>query len=103
MFSQSFEGGTTMTGPACAALGIASPPELTRAHTALAARLGPRAAVCEMAAPGQEVIIGMARDQALGPLIATGAGGVLANYFSERTVAPLHVTPPAAGAMISRP
>jgi acetate---CoA ligase (ADP-forming) len=83
-------------------LGIACPAELTRAYTALADRLGRRATVCEMAAPGQEVIIGMARDQALGPLIVTGAGGVLADYFPERSIAPPPVTPAAAGAMISR-
>jgi acetate---CoA ligase (ADP-forming) len=83
-------------------LGIASPAELTAAYTDLATRLGPRATVCEMAAPGPEIIIGMARDQALGPLIVTGAGGVLADYYSERTVAPPPVTMTAAGAMISR-
>jgi acetate---CoA ligase (ADP-forming) len=83
-------------------LAIASPAELARAYTALAARLGPRATVCEMAAPGQEVIIGMVRDQALGPLIATGAGGVLADFYPERSIAPPPVTRAAAGAMIGR-
>jgi hypothetical protein len=44
----------------------------------------------------------MARDQALGPLIVTGPGGLLASYSPERTVAlpPLH--PAAAAGMISR-
>jgi len=40
-----------------------------------------------MAAPGPELILGMARDPALGSLIVVGAGGVLAEYLSERAVA----------------
>ena len=40
-----------------------------------------------MAAPGTELILGMARDPALGPLIVVGAGGVLAEYLAERAVA----------------
>ena len=83
-------------------LGVTSQAALTAAYTDLAARLGPRATICEMAAPGPELIMGMARDQALGPLIVTGPGGVLANYFSERTVALPQLAPPAAVAMISR-
>ena len=47
----------------------------------LAARLGPRVAVCQMVPPGPELIVGMARDPALGPLIVTGPGGVLAESF----------------------
>ncbi len=83
-------------------LGVASRAELTAAYTDLAARLGPRVTVSPMVTPGPEVIIGMARDQALGELIVTGPGGLLANYFPERTVAlpPLH--PAAAAGMISR-
>ena len=83
-------------------LGVASQAGLIAAYTELAARLGPRATVCEMAAPGPELIMGMARDQALGPLIVTGPGGVLANYFPERAVALPQLAPPAAAAMISR-
>ena len=83
-------------------LGVASQAGLIAAYTELAARLGPRATVCEMAAPGPELIMGMARDQALGPLIVTGPGGVLANYFPERAVALPQLAPPAAVAMISR-
>ena len=40
-----------------------------------------------MAAPGTELILGMARDPALGRLIVVGAGGVLAEYLAERAVA----------------
>jgi acetate---CoA ligase (ADP-forming) len=45
------------------------------------------AAAEEMVPPGPELIVGMARDPALGPLIVTGPGGVLAEFFPERTVA----------------
>ena len=40
-----------------------------------------------MASPGPELILGMARDPALGPLVVVGAGGVLAEYLAERSVA----------------
>jgi acetate---CoA ligase (ADP-forming) len=83
-------------------LGVPSPAELAGAYASLAARLGPRVAVCEMAAPGPELIMGMARDQALGPLIVTGPGGVLAEYYSERSVALPPLTPSAAAAMLGR-
>jgi hypothetical protein len=81
-------------------LGVTSPEELAGAYADLSSRLGPRVAVCEMAAPGPELIIGMARDQALGPLIATAPGGVLAEYFPERSVALPPVAPSAAASMI---
>ena len=68
-------------------LNITGPAALAGAYEDLAARLGPRVAICEMAAPGTELILGMARDPALGPLIVVGAGGVLAEYLDERAVA----------------
>ncbi|WP_300612552.1 acetate--CoA ligase family protein, partial [Trebonia sp.] len=83
-------------------LGIASPAALREAYADLAARLGPRVVVSELAPPGPELIIGMARDQALGPLIVTGPGGVLANFSAERSVAPPPLTPAAAGALLGR-
>ena len=43
--------------------------------------------VCETAAPGTEMLIGIARDPALGPLIVVGAGGVLAELLADRAVA----------------
>jgi hypothetical protein len=57
-----------------------------------------------MAAPGPELILGMARDPALGPLIVAGAGGTLAEYLSERSVALPPVAPaaPAAPAAAAR-
>ena len=68
-------------------LNLADPAALAAAYEDLAARLGPRVAISEMAAPGTELILGMARDPALGPLIVVGAGGVLAEYLAERAVA----------------
>ena len=82
-------------------LNVGDPAALAAAYEDLAARLGPRVTVCAMAAPGTELILGMARDPALGPLIVVGAGGVLAEYLSERSIALPPVTRGAAVAMIS--
>jgi acetate---CoA ligase (ADP-forming) len=82
-------------------LGVAGPGELATGYADLAARLGPRVAVCQMVPPGPELIVGMARDPALGPLIVTGPGGVLAEFFPERTVALPPVTEAAAAASLS--
>ncbi|HEY1665675.1 MAG TPA: acetate--CoA ligase family protein [Trebonia sp.] len=82
-------------------LGVASPVDLAAAYADLAARLGPRVTVTEMAGPGQELILGMARDPALGPLIIVGAGGVLAEYLAERSVALPPLTRNAARQMIA--
>jgi len=81
-------------------LGIADPAGLTAAYSDLAARLGPDVIVCEMAAPGLELILGMARDPALGPLIVAGAGGVLTELLSERAVALPPLTKNAAASLI---
>jgi hypothetical protein len=82
-------------------LGLTNPAELTAAYEDLSARLGPRVTVTEMARPGPELILGMARDPALGPLVVLGAGGVLAEYRSERSVALPPLTPLAAAEMIA--
>jgi acetate---CoA ligase (ADP-forming) len=73
-------------------LGLAGPDAAGAAYDDLAARLGPRVLVCEMAAPGTELALGLVRDAALGPLLVVGAGGVLIEIFSERAV----VLPPVA-------
>jgi acyl-CoA synthetase (NDP forming) len=83
-------------------LGVPGPEALAEAYADLAARLGPRVAVCQLVPPGPELIVGMARDPALGPLIVTGPGGVLAEYFPERSVALPPVTMTAAAAAVSR-
>jgi acyl-CoA synthetase (NDP forming) len=81
-------------------LGIASPAALAEAYKELTARLGSRVTVAEMAGPGQELILGMARDPALGPLVVVGAGGVLAEYLAERAVALPPLTRHAAARML---
>jgi hypothetical protein len=43
----------------------------------------------------------MARDPALGPLIVIGAGGILAEYLSDRAVALPPLTPAAAADLIA--
>ena len=83
-------------------LGIPGPDALADAYADLAARLGPRVTVCQLVPPGPELIVGMARDPALGPLIVTGPGGVLAEFFPERTVALPPVTMTAATSSVSR-
>ncbi len=83
-------------------LGIADPAALAAAYADLSARLGPRVTVTEMARPGPELILGMARDPALGPLIVVGAGGILAEYLADRAVALPPLSEQAAGALIAR-
>ncbi|HEY7146144.1 MAG TPA: acetate--CoA ligase family protein, partial [Streptosporangiaceae bacterium] len=68
-------------------LGIRSPGELALVYEDLAARLGPRALVCETIPAGVELNIGIARDPALGPLVVVGAGGVLVELHADRAVA----------------
>jgi acyl-CoA synthetase (NDP forming) len=82
-------------------LNVADSAGVAAAYEDLAARLGPRVTVCEMAAQGTELILGLARDPALGPLIVVGAGGVLAEYLSERSVALPPLTSAAAARLIS--
>jgi hypothetical protein len=66
---------------------LTDPATLTTAYHDLAARLGPRVLVCETAAPGVELSLGLARDPALGPLIVVAAGGVLVELLTDRAVA----------------
>ena len=83
-------------------LGIADPAGLAAAYADLSARLGPGVTVTEMASPGPELILGMARDPALGPLIVIGAGGVLAEFLADRAVALPPLTGQSAAALIAR-
>jgi acetate---CoA ligase (ADP-forming) len=82
-------------------LGVTSPAELTTAYRDLSVRLGPNVTVTEMADPGPELILGMARDPALGPLIVTGVGGILAEYRSDRAVALPPLTQQTAADLIA--
>ncbi len=67
--------------------GILSSEHLTAGYADLAARLGPRALVCESVPAGVELALGIARDRELGPLIVVGAGGVLVELLADRVVA----------------
>ncbi len=67
--------------------GLAGPAEVAAGYRDLAARLGPRVVVCQTAAAGTELILGIVRDPALGPLIVAGAGGVLTELLADRAVA----------------
>jgi acyl-CoA synthetase (NDP forming) len=82
-------------------LGVTSPVELTAAYRDLSARLGPLVTVTAMAGPGMELILGMARDPVLGPLVVIGAGGVLAEYLADRAVALPPLTSSAAAGLIA--
>jgi acetate---CoA ligase (ADP-forming) len=68
-------------------LGLDGPDALAAGYRDMAARIGPRVLVCETAAPGTEVLLGIVRDPALGPLIVVGAGGVLTELLADRVVA----------------
>ena len=64
-------------------------------------RLGPRVVVCETAAPGTELALGIVRDPALGPLLVISAGGVLVEIMAERAVLLAPVTRSAAMAALA--
>ena len=83
-------------------LGLASPEAVGAAYDDLAARLGPRVLVCQTAAPGTELALGLVRDAALGPLLVISAGGVLIEIFSERSVVLPPVTRSSARVVLAR-
>jgi acetate---CoA ligase (ADP-forming) len=83
-------------------LGLAGPDAAGAAYDDLAARLGPRVLVCETAAPGTELALGLIRDAALGPLLVISAGGVLIEIFSERAVVLPPVTRSSARVVLTR-
>jgi acetate---CoA ligase (ADP-forming) len=83
-------------------LGLADPDAVGAAYDDLAARLGARVLVCQMAAPGPELTLGVVRDPAVGPLLVVGAGGIHVEIFSERAVLLAPVTRSAALAAVRR-
>ena len=83
-------------------LGLAGPAEAGAAYDDLARRLGPRVVVCETAAPGTELALGIVRDPALGPLLVISAGGVLVEIMAERAVLLAPVTRSAGMAALNR-
>jgi acetate---CoA ligase (ADP-forming) len=83
-------------------LGLGDPGALAAAYDELATRLGPRALVCETAAPGTELALGLVRDPSLGPLVVVSAGGVFIEIFSERAVVLPPVSRSQARAILAR-
>jgi acyl-CoA synthetase (NDP forming) len=83
-------------------LGLAGPEAAGAAYDDLAGRLGPRVLVCQTAAPGTELALGLVRDAALGPLVVVSAGGVLIEIFSERSVVLPPVTRSSARVVLAR-
>ena len=83
-------------------LGLGDPGAAGAAYDDLAARLGPRVLVCQTAAPGTELALGIARDAALGPLLVISAGGLLIEIFAERAVLLPPVTRSQARAALAR-
>jgi acyl-CoA synthetase (NDP forming) len=83
-------------------LGLAGPDAAGAAYDDLAARLGPRVLVCQTAAPGTELALGLVRDAALGPLLVISAGGVLIEIFSERSVVLPPLTRSSARVVLAR-
>ena len=68
-------------------LGVADARQLAAGYADLAARLGPRALVCQSVPPGVELALGVVRDPELGQLVVVGAGGVLVELLADRFVA----------------
>jgi acetate---CoA ligase (ADP-forming) len=83
-------------------LGLAGPGAVGAAYDDLSARLGPRVLVCQTAPAGTELALGLVRDAALGPLLVIGAGGVLIEIFSERSVVLPPVTRSSARVVLGR-
>jgi acetate---CoA ligase (ADP-forming) len=81
-------------------LGIGDADQLAAAYADLAARLGPRALVCQSIPAGVELALGIARDPELGPLIVVGAGGVLVELLADRAVALAPVDGVTAGELL---
>lgn len=66
------------------ALGIRTPRELATVYRDMADRLGPRVAVAKMIeGPKVEMILGMTRDPALGPVVLLGFGGIHAEALKD--------------------
>jgi acetate---CoA ligase (ADP-forming) len=83
-------------------LGLGDPEAVGAAYDDLAARLGPRVLVCQTAAPGTELALGITRDPALGSLLVISAGGLLIEILAERAVLLAPVTRSAALAALHR-
>jgi len=79
-------------------LGLANQSDLLAAYQDLCGRLGSRALVVEMAAPGTELVFGMARDPQFGPVILVGIGGIFVEVLKDVR----HALPPLGPATAKR-
>jgi acyl-CoA synthetase (NDP forming) len=68
-------------------LGLADDAALRTAYAEMAQRLGPRAIVAPMAAPGVEIGVGALVDPSFGPLVMVSAGGTLIELLVDKAVA----------------
>ena len=74
-------------------LGIADRHELKRAYEAMVAATGDPAVVVQPMAPtGVELVAGILRDDLFGPVLMTGAGGVLTDLMADRSWRSLPLT-----------
>jgi acetate---CoA ligase (ADP-forming) len=81
-------------------LGVTGPEQLAAGYADLAARLGPRALVCQSVPAGVELALGIVRDHELGALVVVGAGGVLVELLADRAVALPPVTAATARELV---
>ncbi len=69
-------------------LGLDDANALAQAYQDLEARLGPRVLVAEMASgPAVEMILGLVRDPAFGPIVVIGSGGIHAEVLEDVVLA----------------
>ena len=71
------------------------------AYRDLAKRLGPRALVQAMAAPGVELILGARVDPQFGPLVVLGAGGILVELLGDSAAALAPFDEPTAAELLA--
>ena len=82
-------------------VGIGDEAELRARYADLATRLGARALVAQMAAPGVEIGLGTLTDPQFGPLVMVAAGGVLIELLADRGVALCPVDATEAEALLA--
>lgn len=68
-------------------VGLGSADAVADAYDRMAAALGPRVTVAEMAPDGVELALGIVDDPMLGPVVVVGAGGLLVEVIADRFVA----------------
>jgi acyl-CoA synthetase (NDP forming) len=68
-------------------VGLGSAAAVAEAYGRMAAALGPRVTVAEMADEGVELALGIVDDPMLGPVVVVGAGGLLVEVIADRFVA----------------